>query len=432
MLKSDELRQQRSALLADAKAILNQAKAENRNELTDDEQDKYNRFEKDIDGLKLEIENCQRNEKIESVEAEMRSVQPRKVTQSPITSRSNKTLSLKEQKDVFNAWGAYGSKGYRHNANMVQRAEELGIDYFGKDFECRTSFLESGTASNLLHQEYISEFENKLRYFSPILNYFKKVETPTGNDLPISQMDYTSASATIVGEGGDFTAGPIPTASKVTMKGWLYSTKHVTISSQALQDSSIDLVSYLGDAFGTIFGATFDAAVVSTNAGTAAPEGLLHGVSAGVNLITGNPLTYQKLLDLETSLSIAYRVRPGVAMVMHDATWQGCRGLVDDNHRPIMSVDVQDSAQKRLLGYPVVISNNMTSIGSPGDNQPLILFADLQSYRWRTVVGSEIITRLNELYAGTGLVGYVKNMRVDGRWTNFPALCATTLNSYDS
>ena len=99
-------------------------------------------------------------------------------------------------------------------------------------------------------------------------------------------------------------------------------------------------------------------------------------------------MTIAKLLELEVSVDPAYRNLPGTGFLMHDNTWQSIRQMVDLSGRLMLNSDIQNGVEKRLLGYPVYISNNMTPITTPGDDAPLILFGALKKYRFRKIAGS--------------------------------------------
>ncbi|VTU02427.1 Phage major capsid protein, HK97 family OS=Rhodothermus marinus (strain ATCC 43812 / DSM 4252 / R-10) GN=Rmar_1022 PE=4 SV=1: Phage_capsid [Gemmataceae bacterium] len=423
-MNPQDLREQRAKLIANAKVIVDAAEADQR-DLTPDENTQIEAIFTQADQLDAQAASAETKSKVLAADAHQRESTGRKTAPGKLASVS---VSENDRKAAFRAWAMYGT-GQVGN-DMLGRASLLGLNVASRSLNLRELRALSKSTSNApVPADFTSEYEKKLAYFFPIGGAVTSFTTADGRDLPFTVVDDTGNSAAIVSEAGSIGSSSDPSFTKVTFKAWKYASPIVKVSVELLQDSVIDLESYLAEAFGERFGRAYEAAVVSTNAGSAAPEGMLYGVSAGVNLASGNALTLAKLIDLETSVDIAYRNLPGAGFVMHDATWAAIRQLADDQNFPIFMGNLQEGTTPRLLGYPVYISNQMTSIASPGDNAPLILFGALSKYRWRTC-SDRVLTRLDELYAATGEVGFVMLERADGRYLNKSGV--KTLNSYDA
>lgn len=331
---------------------------------------------------------------------------------------------------MFRAWALAGTPNGRPDAEMVHRAAEFGFDVNSQIIQFRA--LSKGTTTaggHTVPQSFSDQLEKVLAYFFPVAEAFEMFGTDDGRDYPWPTVTDTSNAAAIVAEAGSIGSSTDPTFGQVTFKSWDYFSPIVKVAFQLLRDSARDIPALLAELFGERFGRGLDTATISSNAGTAAPEGILNGVSAGVNLDSGNAITFLKLLALETSVDLAYRNLPGTGFIMHDATWSAIRSLVDGAGRPMVGMDIQNGVARRLLGYPVFISNNMTSIASAGDNTPLILFGALKKYKVRRIGGSTL-TRLNELYAGNGQVGFCLHEAYDGRWVTKAGV--KTLNALDT
>lgn len=429
MNKSTELREKRAALIANAKVIIDNAETDER-ELTADEQAQVDAMFAGADQLQAETDAAvteEQKSKLNALLAEQRKTQGRKVVPS------DRKPSHDEVSEAFRKWALAGSPEARLSVSDEMRMSEFGLNARSRTLNLRALSKGTSTAGgNSVPQDFTSEYEKKLKYFFPVMDAISTFTTADGRDLPFTQADDTSNAAAIVGEAGSVAVNVDPTFSKITFKAWKYASPIVKVSVELLQDSSIDLQSYLADAFGERFGRAYETAVVSSNAGTAAPEGLLNGITVANNLASGNAITLAKLIELETSVDIAYRSQPGVGWMMHDATWGQIRQLADSTGFPIFQplAGLADGVQPRLLGYPVYISNQMTSISSPGDNAPLILFGAFNKYRWRTC-SDRVLTRLDELYAATGEVGFVMLERADGRYVGHSG-CVKALNSYDA
>ena len=71
---------------------------------------------------------------------------------------------------------------------------------------------------------------------------------------------------------------------------------------------------------------------------------------------------------------------------------------------------VTEGGADRILGYPVVINQDMPAMTA---TYKPILFGDFSHYYVRNVSGIEVV-RLNELYAANGQVGFMAFLRFDG------------------
>lgn len=427
-IRSQELREKRSQLISSARVIIDKAEADER-ELTEEEQTQIDAMFAEADEAEVEADNAERKEKLEELEARQKQNQPRKT--SPSRTVATKKISSDERAEAFRTWALAGCRGVVINGEQRVRAAECGYDVSAQSINFRA--LSKGTDSAggySVPEDFTTEYERKLAYYWPVKEAISTFKTTDGRDMPFVQADDSTNNAAIVGEGSSIGSSSDPTFSQVVFKAWKYASPIVKVSQELLQDSSINIQEYLAESFAERFGRGYEAAVVSTNAGSSAPQGLLNGVSAGVNLASGNAITLAKLIDLEVSVDIAYRNLPSAGFIMHDATWAQIRQLADDQNFPIFMGSLQEGVTPRLLGYPVYISNQITSISSPGDDQPLILFGALSKYRWRTC-SDRVLTRLDELYAATGQVGFVMLERADGRYIGHSG-CVKTLNSYDA
>ena len=420
----NEYREQRTQAITDARAIIDTADKEGR-DLSTEEQEQVDTLFRSADDLEAKINNQSRRDELAKREASLK-VATRRVTPNVIV-RGKAEPSARA---ALNGWARRG-EGISYEQSLS--CDHFGINPTDEKLELRSLTVGTdGSGGYSVPTLLQSEYEKKLAYYFNVLNAVSSFNTPTGADLQYPKITDTTNAAGIVAEEGTIGTTTDPTFdAPITFKCWDYFSPIVLVSFQLLRDSVFDVASLLlNDLFPERHARAMETAVVGTNAGTTAPQGLLNGVSAGVNLASGNALTWPKLIDLEVSVDIAYRSMPGTGFLMHDATWGAVRKIADDNQFPIFAGDLQNGVQPRLLGYPVYISNRMTSIASAGDNTVHILFGALQKYKIR-FVGGPVVTRLNELYAATGQVGFCLSQSWDGRYVGHSG-CVKTLNAFDS
>lgn len=404
--------------------LMSQAKELSEREVTPETETKFDEFMSQVDELDTKIKGYSRKEELARRESS-------KNNAPNVIVRSGKKPTAER---AFSGW-ARGRK-------FCTREEGESLDHYGLDIGADTldtRALEVGSDSEggyLVPATFVTAYEKKLSFISPVMSAMGQLPTSTGEAFVYPRVDDTSNSAAYVAEEGPIGDSTDPAFDQVSFpRAFDYFSPIVKISNQLLRDSILDIPSLLfGDLFPERHAKRMEALVFhASNDGAGEPEPVLHGVSAGVNLATSNPITIAKLFALESSMPIQYRAN--ASLVMHDATWQAIRQLADDDLRPLINIDLQNGVEKRLLGYPVIICNTMVSYNAggaatPGDNKPLILMADLSRYKVRRV-GSPVVTRLIELYAATGQTGFCLAQSWDARWVGHVSVCATTLNSYD-
>lgn len=430
-MKSSELRNQRAALVAEARGIVAKAEAEKR-DLNEDENKAYESKMSDVDSLANDISKAERSEKLDHVEAELRQSAGRKA--SPVAPTARTEVRDEDRKAAFRAWTLAGTNNADNSADMSLRAAQAGVNLHSNTLELRALSVGTTTAGGYTVPVTLStQIEKALKYYSDVRQFCKTITTATGDNLDWPTVTDVSNQAAIVAEAGAPATNVDPTFGKVTFKSELFHSDIVKVSVQLLQDSVVDVEALLADMLAERIARKMESEFMVGAGGGSAPNGLVTGSTVGVNLATGNAITFAKLKDLEHSVDIAYR-RNG-AFLMHDLTWAAIEKIVDSTGRPIFLPGYQglgQQTQRSIFGYPVYLSNQFANYsGSEGDTQPLILFGDFSRYMVRDVAAGFVLTKFNELYMGNMQVGFQLWRRAWGDYIG-PAGCVKSLNSFDS
>ncbi len=104
--------------------------------------------------------------------------------------------------------------------------------------------------------------------------------------------------------------------------------------------------------------------VVSTDAGTTNPKGILAETPATGQAITAKTLTYEKLVEAEAALPQAYE--SGAVWCMTKKTFMSFVGMTDANGQPIARVTygIAGKPERILLGRSVVLCDYLDSFSS--------------------------------------------------------------------
>lgn len=193
---------------------------------------------------------------------------------------------------------------------------------------------------------------------------------------------------------------------------------YVDISQRLLEDSAVDVVAEVNQAFAEDFGQKEGAAFVN-GTGTDQPEGFM--VNANISYVPGgdaNNLTASGLITLFHSLPAFYRNRG--AWAMNGQTIGAVRNLVTSGTgRPLWVDSLSPENPATLLGRPVVEMPDMPAIAA---NAYPIAFGDWQNaYRIVDRIG---LTVLRDPFsqAANGIVRFHARRRVGGQTVKAEAL----------
>jgi len=149
----------------------------------------------------------------------------------------------------------------------------------------------------------------------------------------------------------------------------------------------------------------------STGTGTGQPQGVVTGASAGVTAASATTVTADEVIDLFYSLNYLYR--QNAVWLMNDATAKIMRKLKDTTGDYLWQNGLQAGQPASLLGRPVYTLNAMDT---PAAGKKTILFGDMSYFMIADFnLGQPEVKRLEELYAGTGEMGFRMWRRVDAR-----------------
>ena len=186
------------------------------------------------------------------------------------------------------------------------------------------------------------------------------------------------------------------------------------IGEDQLADTNVNLQAYIASSFAEAFAeAEEEAFIAGAGHDSNEPEGIL--TNASVTRVTcgavGNP-TLDDLIDAVYALPAKYH--KNATFVMNTTTAKVIRKLKDEYDQYIWQPNAQAGQPAMLLGYPVVMQNDVPEIQTSGTEGDIVIFGDFRKgYRIIDRQGMEL-RRLNELYAESGLVGFRAIRRVGG------------------
>lgn len=410
-MNSVELKEQRAKLIHDARKIIDTADSEKR-DLTAEESNQVDTLFGEADKLEAKIDTLEKREAVEAAEARLKATER----------KTRPTLARQEDEpnyaDALRTWFTRGVRGSRMTGADIENAARCGLDISSNEIELvrpkisRRAMSKTATTGVVGWTDFYAGFYEELKSYGPVLNLISYRDSDNGQDLPIPVMDDTANKAAILGEAAEVTAAD-PSVTSVTLKGFKYESKEVILSLELLQDSSVDLESYISRAIAERFGRGW-AEHVSVGAGTTEPFGIVTRATNSSVVAGGsaaNPtLTGDDLIDLAESLDDAYKSGPGVGFMMHPVVMTKIRKLKDSTGQYLWQPSLQAGVPNTFYGFPVYRNQNMATSGA---NARIAVFGDFSKYLWRNVMGIQIY-RLDQLRIRNGQISFLAFARADG------------------
>lgn len=255
---------------------------------------------------------------------------------------------------------------------------------------------------------------DQLKLFGGMRAVSTVIQSDKGNDIQFPTSDGTAEVGELIGQNTTATAAD-PTFGTLTHSVYKYSSKIVAVPYELLQDSQIDVESFvrnrLAERLGRIQNAHF-----TTGTGTGQPKGAVVAAALGKTGANGQTTSViaDDLIDLVHSIDPAYRALGRCRFMMNDASLAKVRKLKDTNGRPILTpgdYPLSGMMADSILGFPVAINQDVASMAASAKS---ILFGDFSYYTIRDVMGMTLFRFEDSAYAKLGQVGFLAWMRTGG------------------
>jgi HK97 family phage major capsid protein len=224
-------------------------------------------------------------------------------------------------------------------------------------------------------------------------------------NIPLENVSMTEFS--IVAEGGAISgAANEPTFSQKAITVYKMS-KLIKVTEELMDDENSGLEAFLAEAIGRAWAQTENRyTLIGTGSGQ--PEGILQGGTATANLAGTAAITPAEVNRLKYALPQPYR-DDAAAWVMAGETEAYLRGLQGSDFL-FQNTPVASGLRnmESMMGFPVLTSRHMPILGAV--SRKVLAFANFRYYAMVSNRGLRV-RRLNELYAGTGEIGILADIR---------------------
>ncbi len=214
----------------------------------------------------------------------------------------------------------------------------------------------------------------------------------------------TKPAASWIEEGGALTFGDATFDQKLLDAHKLHVA--IKITEELLADNAFQLEDYIITQFGNAIANAEEDAFLNGD-GDGKPTGLFQDAQVGVTISTVD-IEADDVIDLIYKLKRPYRRK--ASFIANDSTLAVLRKLKDENGNYLWQPSLQGGEPDRILGYAIRTSQFAPRLEV---GKPALAFGDFSYYNIGDR-GQRSLQILKELFAGTGMVGYVMKERVDG------------------
>lgn len=236
------------------------------------------------------------------------------------------------------------------------------------------------------------------------------LSTASGNPLDFPVTDDTAKAVVQHTEAAALTdnAGKDAVFSKVTLGAFAYNTEWLQLSMELLQDSAIDVETFIGELLGERLARRVNTEL-TTGDGTGDPLGIVAASTLGKTAAGASALTGDELIDLMHSVDPAYRQSPKARFMFNDSTLAVIRKLKDGQGNYLWQMgDIRVGAPGTLLGQNYSVNQAMANVAA---GQKSVVFGDFGKYYVRKVGAPVIGVRREYYWPNIGLAGVI---RLDG------------------
>lgn len=246
------------------------------------------------------------------------------------------------------------------------------------------------------------------RAYGGIESVSQILTTESGSEIAWPTSDGASDEGELVGENSDAGEKDVEFGT-ATMGSHKLTSKVIRVSMELLQDSGLDLESYLAQRIASRIGRARAKLIVrGTGVGTPLqPKGLKASASVGAVTNAAGKVVFKDVNALIHSIDPSYRAAAQFRIAFNDKTLQSLEDLEDNQGRPIWLPGVDAGAPATILKYKYVIDQAIDDIA---DDAKFMYAGDFNQFVIRNV-RALVVRRLVERYAEYDQVGFLAFQR---------------------
>lgn len=393
MAKLHELQEKRRNIAAQMRTLHDKI---GDNAWTDEQRTEWNKMKTELDGVDAVIS---REEELRSMDEKFVKEQEAAEAEKRAQKDGEKTLSVDERRgQAFTAFlrnGLTNLTPEERQALNEMRAQGVGVNDHG---------------GYTVPKEMQARIVEQMKAYGGIASVAQILTTSDGRTIEWITADGTTEEGELIGENTAATeADTLFGIANLGAKK--LSSKIIRVSNELLQDSAINIESYLADRIAQRIGrAEAKYLIQGTGAGTPAqPKGLAASVTGTTQAKTAGKVDWLDVNALLHSLDPAYRNVGNSRLAFNDNTFKVLKEMVDAQNRPLWLPDVAGVAPSTILGKQYVIDQGIADIAK---DAKFLYFGDFNRFVVRRVAYMTL-KRLVERYAEFDQTAFLAVHRFD-------------------
>lgn len=392
-----ELREKQAQIVAEARAALDEIKADTKEDRAAELEAQHDAAMKEYDRIEARVA---RLEKVAAAEAAMNEADERRPNGEDRKIKTGDEENPEEARaKAFDSFLRRGMEGLSTEERAIvreMRAQEVGTDTKG---------------GYLVPDGFQAELVKSLKAWGPMMDpgITRFLDTAAGNSIAWPTMNDTSNKGALIAENTQVSLSEVAFGTK-TLGAYKYTSGVVLVSSELLQDSALNVEAIVRDAMAERIGRIANEHLTK-GTGSDQPNGI---VTAATEVVGSDDVTvsFDDLIDLEHSVDPAYRSDASCRWMFNDSTLKALRKIKETSTGLYIwqPADVKGGAPATILNYGYAINQDMASIAA--GSKP-VLFGAMNRYVVRRV-REFAIRRLVERYADYDQTGFIGFTRFDG------------------
>ncbi len=254
----------------------------------------------------------------------------------------------------------------------------------------------------------LNKVVDQMKAYGGIAGVAQILSTSDGQDITWSTSDGTTEEGELLGENTETTEEDVEFGTAVLGAKKL-SSKIIRVSDELLQDSGIDIESYLAARIAQRIGrGEAKYLVKGTGAGTPVqPKGLNASVTGTVD--ASAVFSWTDINAVKHAVDPAYRNSPKFRLAFNDSTLKACTEMVDGNKRPLWLPEITGVAPATILGMQYVVDQAIDNMEA---GKKFIFCGDFDRFIVRRVTYMTL-KRLVERYAEFDQTAFLAFHRFD-------------------
>lgn len=398
----DTMKAQRASAWESAKKLLDAAEAEKR-DLTAEESAQFDAINKDLDAKDARISEIEKHEARAAVADAQREQIEKAAVEQPAYARA-----IAKEETELRAWLSGGKGNARGGTAFESRVTPEVAAFLSKSPQERRDITTSSTGAPV-PTSFADKLTIHLVQIGPMWKTSTILNTASGENMQFPRTTAHGAS-TFKAEGSALDETNPTFGAFITLGAWKYGTFQ-QYTYELLEDSGVDLMSYIADQGATSLAVATNTAFTVGN-DSSAPNGIVTASDAGVTGATGTSgvFTADNLLELLYAVGPQYRGLPGAGWQMRDSSILKARKLVDGNGQYLFVPGLLGGEPDRLLGYPLFSNPDVVATALSGKS---VIYGALSKYLIRQS-GPVRFERSDEFAFTSDLTTFKIAIRVDG------------------